>query len=59
MRIDRTHRPWLTGTVAAVIVSAFVYMLVPGEPRGGTALGLTFGILGYAMMLFAGLLGAR
>ncbi len=59
MRIDRTHRPWLTGTVAAVIVSAFVYMLVPGEPRGGTALGLTFGTLGYAMMLFAGLLGAR
>ena len=59
MRIDRTHRPWLTGTVAALIVAAFAYMLVPGAPRGGTALGLTFGILGYAMMLFAGLLGAR
>lgn len=59
MRIDKAHRPWLTGTVAAVIVSVFAYMLVPGEPRGGTALGLTFGILGYAMMLFAGLLGAR
>lgn len=59
MRIDRTHRTWLTGTVAALLISVFAYILVPGSPRGGTALGLTFGILGYAMMLFAGLLGAR
>ena len=31
----------------------------PGGPRGGSAIGLTFGIAGYALMLFAGLLGAR
>lgn len=59
MRIDRTHRPWVTGTIAVALASLLVYLLVPGEPRGGTALGLTFGIAGYAMMLFAGLLGAR
>lgn len=59
MKIDRTHRPWLAGTIAATFGSVLVYWLVPGEPRGGTALGLTFGIAGYAMMLIAGLLGAR
>ena len=31
----------------------------PAGPRGGSALGLTFGIAGYALMLYAGLLGAR
>jgi hypothetical protein len=31
----------------------------PGGPRGGTAIGLTFGIIGYAFMLFEGLLGVR
>jgi hypothetical protein len=63
MRIDRTHRPWLIATVALAIASTVVYIFyaveTPGGPRGGSALGLTFGIVGYAMMLFAGLLGAR
>src|SRR5271165_1612550 len=63
MRIDRTHRPWVIATVALAIVSTIAYILyaveTPGGPRGGSALGLTFGIAGYAMMLFAGLLGAR
>src|SRR4026207_653299 len=63
MRIDRTHRPWLAGTIvvflAAVIVYAAYAMRMPGGPRGGTAIGLAFGIAGYAVMLFEGLLGAR
>ena len=63
MRIDRTHRPWVIATVALAIVSTVAYILyaveTPGGPRGGSAMGLTFGIVGYAMMLFAGLLGAR
>jgi hypothetical protein len=63
MRIDRTHRPWVIATVALAIISTAAYILyaveTPGGPRGGTALGLTFGIVGYAMMLYAGLLGAR
>lgn len=63
MRIDRTHRPWVIATVAFAMVSTAAYIFyaveTPGGPRGGSALGLTFGIVGYAMMLYAGLLGAR
>jgi hypothetical protein len=63
MRIDQTHRPWVIATVALAIISTAAYILyaveTPGGPRGGSALGLTFGIAGYALMLYAGLLGAR
>lgn len=63
MRIDRTHRPWVIATVALAIASSIAYVIyaleTPGGPRGGTAMGLTFGIAGYALMLYAGLLGAR
>src|ERR1700722_701264 len=63
MRLDRTHHPWLVATVALAIASTVVYIFyaveTPSGPRGGSALGLTFGIAGYAMMLYAGLLGAR
>jgi len=63
MRIDKTHRPWMVATGIAFAVSLFVYIVyavgAPGGPRGGSALGLTFGIAGYALMLYAGLLGAR
>ena len=31
----------------------------PHGPRGGSAIGLAFGIVGFALMIFAGLLGAR
>jgi hypothetical protein len=63
MRIDQTHRPWVIATVALGIISTVAYILyaveTPSGPRGGSAIGLTFGIAGYAMMLYAGLLGAR
>lgn len=63
MRIDRTHRPWAITAFIVVIVSLIGYLWYastqPGGPRGGTAIGLTFGIAGYTMMLFEGLLGAR
>src|SRR5271167_3738841 len=63
MRIDRTHRPWVLSTVALAMIGTVVYVFyaveTPGGPRGGSALGLTFGIAGYALMLYAGLLGAR
>jgi hypothetical protein len=63
MRIDQTHRPWVIATVALAIISTAAYILyavgAPGGPRGGSAMGLTFGIAGYALMLYAGLLGAR
>jgi len=63
MRIDKTHKPWLIVTVALLVLGAILYLVyavgAPGGPRGGSALGLTFGIFGYAMMLYAGALGAR
>ena len=63
MRIDRTHRPWLAGTIVAFLAATIVYVAyalqTPGGPRGGTAIGLGFGIAGYALMLFEGLLGVR
>ena len=63
MRIDSSHRPWMIWTTVALIASAIAYGIyattTPGGPRGGTAIGLAFGIAGYALMLFAGLLGAR
>jgi len=63
MRIDRTHRPWMIATVVLFVVCLLLYILyavrAPGGPRGGSALGLTFGVAGYALMLYAGLLGAR
>src|SRR4029077_7922738 len=63
MRIDRTHRPWFVGTIVVFLAALVVYVAyalrTPGGPRGGTAIGLAFGIAGYAVMLFEGLLGAR
>ena len=63
MHIDRTHRSWMIATVALALISTAAYILyavrTPGGPRGGSAIGLTFGIGGYGMMIYAGLLGAR
>lgn len=63
MRIDRTHRPWIFIALAILVVSLVLYIIyvyaIPGNPRGGTAAGLSFGIAGYAVMLFEGLLGVR
>jgi len=63
MRIDATHRPWLLWSVTALAVATLIYMLLAVRslegPRGGNAMGLAFGIAGYGMMLFAGLLGVR
>src|SRR4051794_24695778 len=63
MRIDQTHRPWITATVILFAVGMLGYLAYSYSsqtgPSGGSAIGLTYGIAGYAMMLFAGLLGAR
>ena len=63
MLIDRTHRGWIVGCLIALAVAAAVY--IPyyraslHHPSGGSAIGLTYGIAGFALMIFAGLLGAR
>jgi len=61
--IDHTHRKWFVGSVAGLAVATAVYipyaLQAPQGPRGGSALGLTYGIAGFLFMLFAGLLGLR
>ena len=63
MRIDHTHRKWFVVSVVILIVAALAYIPYrysqPQGPRGGTAMGLTYGIIGFGFMIFAGLLGAR
>ena len=63
MLIDRSHRPWFIFSLAALAVAGIGYaiyssMSVRG-PNGGSAVGLIYGSVGYALMLFAGLLGLR
>jgi hypothetical protein len=63
MKIDQTHRPWLAASLVILAVATVAYVpyaiFYPGGPRGNSFLGLVYGIAGYGMMLFAGLLGAR
>src|SRR5882762_6199055 len=63
MRIDESHRGWAIGSAVILLVAAvgFVPYAIyqPGGPGGNTWPGLIYGILGYSMMLYAGLMGAR
>jgi hypothetical protein len=63
MRMDRTQRGWAVASLGILAISAIAYVAyaqqAPAGPRGGSAVGLTFGIVGFAFMIFAALLGAR
>lgn len=63
MRIDRTHRPWLLVFIALLATASVVYFIYArlsvAGPRGGSPTGLAFGVAGYGLMIYAGLLGAR
>ena len=61
MRIDATHRPWLYVTLGAIALSAVVYVPYARSvtPGGGTGIGLTFGVIALALMVFAALLSVR
>src|SRR5580700_5035696 len=63
MKIDQSHRSWFLVSIAILAVGAVAYVpyafLYPGGPRGNSLPGLIYGVVGYGMMLFAGLLGAR
>jgi hypothetical protein len=62
MRIDHTHKPWMGLTVAATLLGAVVYVpyaIHSAEPGGGTAIGLAFGAVALALMLFSALLSLR
>ena len=63
MRMDKTQRGWALLTLAILAISAVVYVLYafesPQGPRGGSTIGLFFGVAGFSFMIFAALLGAR
>lgn len=62
MLIDRSHRPWAVVTGAFLVVALVLYVPYASRaeaPSGGSIPGLAYGIAGFGMMLFAGLLGAR
>jgi hypothetical protein len=62
MRIDSTHKPWLMFTVAAIVAGVAVYVpydIYTQVPGGGTAIGLTYGVIALGLMLFAALLSLR
>ena len=63
MKMDRTQRVWAVGSLVFLAISAVAYILyainAPAGPKGGSFAGLTFGVIGFAFMIFAALLGAR
>ncbi len=63
MRMDGTQRAWAWAWLGILAVSAIAYTAysrrAPEGPRGGSAMGLIFGVVGFAFMIFAALLGAR
>ena len=63
MRMDQTQRGWALAALAILVSSAVVYVFyaldAPQGPRGGSIIGLTFGAVGFAFMIFSALLGAR
>jgi hypothetical protein len=63
VQIDKTQRRWAIASLVIFALFAAVYVAyavnTPSGPRGGSAFGLTFGVIGFAFMIFAALLGAR
>jgi len=63
MIIDRSHRAWFIGSLLALALGGSFYipyaLLSVTGASGGSVVGLINASIGSAMMLFAGLLGAR
>jgi hypothetical protein len=63
VRIDHTHKKWFAASVVILASATAAYAWAAWNavqgPKGGSALGLTFGIIGSAFMLYAGLLAPR
>jgi len=63
MLIDQTHRPWISGCIIGLAIATAVYIpynhFTMGGARGGTIIGILYGIVGFALMIFAGLLSWR
>lgn len=63
MLIDQTHRRWIWASAIILIICVAVYIpynhFTMGGARGGTTIGLVYGVVGFAFMIFAGLLSLR
>jgi hypothetical protein len=63
MRIDASQRNWAIASAMILLLSAIAYAIYVHNSalgaRGGSPVGLAFGVLGFSFMLFAALLGAR
>ena len=63
MRLDRSQRGWVLASLGIFAASLLAYVLyawsAPQGPRGGSAIGLAFGVVGFGFMIFAAALGAR
>jgi hypothetical protein len=63
VKIDRTHRSWAVGCSVALAGAGASYavlrLFASGPWSGGSAAGLSYGVAGFAMMVFAALLSAR
>jgi len=61
--LNAAHRAWALGTALAAAASAVLYVLAarsaPGGPSGGSGAGIVLGSAAFALMIVAGLLGAR
>src|SRR5262245_15175165 len=61
--LDASHRRWLIATIALAVVATAIYvpyaLSSPKGPRGGSWIGLGFGVLTFAFMVFPALLGLR
>src|SRR5260370_19614616 len=63
MRLDTTQREWTIASLGIFAAALLVYLFEtwgsPNGPRGGSAIGLIFGVVGFGFMIFAAALGAR
>ena len=63
MLLDRTQRGWAIGSLGILAAALAIYvpyaLVSAAGPRGGSAVGLLFGGLGFGFMLYAAALGAR
>jgi len=61
--IDRTHRSWATISTLILVLGIVSYVFYAEASdkgaTGGSLPGLIYGVIGTAMMIFAGLLAAR
>ena len=63
MLIDQTHKSWLWGSLIGLGIATAIYIpynhYTLGGARGGTIIGITYGVAGFGFMIFAGLLSLR